>query len=171
MNVLVLNGSPRAKGNTSALVEVFRKEAERLGHTVHVVQIGKMEIRGCKNCNACRRTLNGECVQKDDLQSVLPYMRTCEVLILATPIYYYSMAGQLHCAIERMYSFERLPKLRKAALIMTAAGGGFDSAYATYRDAFLGHMGAQNLGVITSIGAESHSEAKQEEVRQLARRI
>ncbi|MCC8023829.1 MAG: NAD(P)H-dependent oxidoreductase [Clostridium sp.] len=62
MNILVLNGSPRLKGNTSALVEAFTDEAQKAGHQVSVKQIGRMDIRGCKNCDACRKTLNGDCV-------------------------------------------------------------------------------------------------------------
>ncbi len=51
-------------------------------------------------------------------------MRECEMLVIASPIYYYSLTRQTHCASERVYAFERLPKLKKAALLLTAAGGG-----------------------------------------------
>ena len=73
------------------------------------------------------------------------------MLVIASPIYYYSLSGQTHCAIERIYAFERLPKLKKAALLLTAAGGGFTSAIQTYRDAIIGHMGAKDLGIVTAL--------------------
>ena len=70
MNILVLNGSPRPHGNTAALVDAFTDEAQKAGHHVSVFQIGNKDIRGCKNCDACRATLNGNCVQKDDMQEI-----------------------------------------------------------------------------------------------------
>ena len=47
------------------------------------------------------------------MQAIYPVMRECEQLVIASPIYYYSLTGQIHCAIERIYAFERLPKLKK----------------------------------------------------------
>ncbi len=113
MNILILNGSPRPHGNTAALVDVFIDEAQKVGHQISVFQIGNKDIRGCKNCDSCHSTLNGNCVQKDDMQAIYPVMRECEQLVIASPIYYYSLTGQIHCAIERIYAFERLPKLKK----------------------------------------------------------
>ncbi|MCD8188638.1 MAG: flavodoxin family protein [Clostridiales bacterium] len=171
MNVLILNGSPRPNGSTAVLANAFAGEAAARGHQVHLVQIGNKDIRGCKNCDACRSTLNGSCVQKDDMQQILPLMRKCEALVLASPIYYYSMTGQMHCAIERIYSFERLPKLKKAALLLTAGGGGFTAAKQTYQDAIIRHMGAKDLGIVTAVGSQCRTPAKLAEVRELAKKI
>ncbi len=168
MKILVINGSPRFNGNTAAMVSAFEESANEAGHQVTVKQIGNKDIRGCKNCDACRRTLNGNCVQQDDMQKIYPFMRECEVLVIATPIYYYSMTGQTHCFIERCYAFERLPKLRKAALFLSAGAGGFTSAIQTYKDAIIGHMGAGNLGIVTSTG---DSISKLGEVRAIAKKI
>ena len=161
MNILVLNGSPRPHGNTAALVNTFADEAQKAGHHVSVFQIGNRDIRGCKNCDACRATLNGNCVQKDDMQEIYPVMRECEMLVIASPIYYYSLTGQNHCAIERIYAFERL----------TAAGGGFTSAIQTYRDAIIGHMGAKDLGIVRAVGSQSKSAATQNEIRAIVKKI
>ncbi len=107
MNILVLNGSPRPHGNTAALVGTFTDEAQKAGHHASVFQIGNGDIRGCKHCDACRATLNGNCVQKDDMQEIYPVMQEWEMLVIASPIYHYSLTGQTHCAIERIYAFER----------------------------------------------------------------
>lgn len=171
MNVLILNGSPRPRGNTAAMAAAFEEGAAAAGHRVTVKQIGNKDIRGCKNCDACRGTLNGSCVQHDDMQEIYPLMRECEALVIASPIYYYSLTGQTHCAIERIYAFERLPKLKKSALLLTAGGGGFTSAIQTYKDAFIGHMGAKDMGIVTAIGSQCKSEAKLAEVRALARKL
>lgn len=171
MNVLVINGSPRRSGNTAALAEAFADEAKKAGHNVSIKQIGSMDIRGCKNCDACRKTLNGNCVQNDDMRDIFPLMRECEVLVIASPIYYYSLTGQTHCFIERCYAFERLPKLKKAALFLTAGGGGFTSAIQTYKDAIIGHMGAKDMGIIKAVGSQAKSLAKLEEARAIAKDI
>ena len=168
MNIVVINGSPRSNGNTAAMVNAFADEAITAGHKVSVIQIGNKDIRGCKNCDACRRTLNGNCVQADDMQQIYPLLRECEMLVIASPIYYYSMTGQTHCFIERCYAFERLPKLKKAALFLSAGACGFTSAIQTYKDAIIGHMGAKNMGIVTAAGS---SVFKLGEVRAIAKKI
>ena len=164
MNILVINGSPRPNGNTSVMVSAFEEGAAKAGHKVIVKQIGNKNIRGCKNCDACRATLNGNCVQKDDMQEIYPLMRECEMLVIASPIYYYSMTGQTHCAIERMYAFERLPKLRKTALLLSAGESGFTSAIQTYEDVFIGHMGVKNMGIFTTTGNIDKSDSRLTEI-------
>ena len=171
MNVVILNGSPRIMGNTSALVKAFEEEAKKAGHDVSVARIGTKIIRGCKHCDFCRNTLNGYCVQEDDMQDVYQLLRKCEVLVIASPIYYYSLNGQTHCAIERMYAFDKLPRLKKAALILTSEGNKYDSAIQTYRDAIINHMNAEDLGMVVATGAENKTEKKLEEVRSLAQKI
>lgn len=171
MNILILNGSPRPNGNTAAMAEYFADEAKKSGHTVSLVQIGGRDIRGCKNCDACRKTLNGSCVQQDDMQELYPLMRECEMLVIASPIYYYSMTGQTHCAIERIYAFERLPKIKKAALLLSAGGGGFTSAVQTYKDAIIGHMGAKDMGIVKSAGNQARSEAVRREIKAIVNKL
>lgn len=168
MKILVINGSPRPNGNTAAMVSAFAESAAEAGHQVTVKQIGNKDIRGCKNCDACRKTLNGNCVQQDDMQDIYPLMRECEMLVIASPIYYYSMTGQTHCFIERCYAFERLPKLRKAALFLSAGACGFTSAIQTYKDAIIGHMGAKDMGIVTAAGS---SASKLSQVRAIAKKI
>lgn len=117
------------------------------------------------------KSLNGECAQKDDMCDIFPLMRECEVLVIASPIYYYSLTGQTHCFIERCYAFERLPKLKKSALFLTAGGGGFTSAIQTYRDAIINHMGARDMGIVTAAGSQASSSAKLDEIRDIARKL
>ena len=169
MNIFILNGSPRPRGNTAKMAESFAETARKAGHSVEIVPIGKMEVRGCKNCDACRATLDGHCVQKDGYQAVLPRLADCEVLVIASPIYYYSLSGQIHCAIERLYSYERLPRLKASALLVSAGGSGFEAAVQTYRAAIVSHMGARDLGIVKSAG--SVTERTLDEVRSIARKI
>lgn len=67
--------------------------------------------------------------------------------------------------------YERLSKLKKAALLLTAGGGGFSSAIQTYQDAVVRHMGARNLGIVTAVGSQCRSSEKLAEVRKLVKKI
>ena len=66
MKITVLNGSPRV-GNTSAMVDAFREGAEKGGHEVCVMHVGRMKINGCLDCEYCHTKGEGKCIQKDDM--------------------------------------------------------------------------------------------------------
>ena len=70
MNILVLNGSPRQKGNTARLVRAFEKGAAGAGHSVSVEMVSLQNIKGCLACEYCHEKKPGECVQKDDMQAL-----------------------------------------------------------------------------------------------------
>ena len=101
MNILVLNGSPRPQGNTVKMVAAFRESAEKAGHKVNIVNVCRKNIKGCLACEYCHGKGQGQCVQKDDMQEVYEYLRDTDMLILASPIYYHGISGQLKCTIDR----------------------------------------------------------------------
>lgn len=68
MEILVLNGSPRPHGNTSAMIEAFVEGAKQSGHKVSVVNVCQKKIAGCLGCEYCHTKGNGTCIQKDDMQ-------------------------------------------------------------------------------------------------------
>lgn len=97
--VLILAGSPRVGGNSDLLCDAFAKGAQEAGHKVTKIYVQKQKIAHCLACYACRGT--GTCVQKDDMQAILPQMLAADVIVLATPVYFYSMSGQLKTLIDR----------------------------------------------------------------------
>ncbi len=109
MRILVLNGSPRSKGNTKQMVEAFREGAEAAGHQVDVC---RMKINGCLACEYCHSKGNGTCIQKDDMQTIYELLKEAEMLVIASPIYYHGVSGQLKCVLDRFYSaaYPRKPK-------------------------------------------------------------
>lgn len=107
MRILVLNGSPRANGCTSAMVESFARGAREAGHTVDVVPVARMRIGGCLACESCRADSSRRCVQEDDMQKVYPLLDAADMLVLASPVYYHSFSGQMQCAINRIYALDR----------------------------------------------------------------
>ena len=103
MRILVLNGSPRPHGNTAEMVAVFKESAEEAGHEVTVIDICKKNIKGCLACEYCHGKGQGKCVQHDDMQEIYDKLRNTNMLILASPIYYHGISGQLKCAVDRFF--------------------------------------------------------------------
>ena len=100
--IIILNGSPRKNGNTSALVNEFTKGAEEAGHTVTEFFLDKMNINGCKGCFGGGKNFNSPCVQKDDMIKIYQPYRDADVVVLATPLYYWTVSGQLKTAFDRL---------------------------------------------------------------------
>lgn len=170
MKITVLNGSPR-KENTSAMVEAFATAAKEAGHTVEVLQVGKMKIGGCLACEYCHGKGNGSCAQHDDMDKVLPAYQDCDMVVFASPIYYFTMTAQMHAAIQRVYCIGKPPKAKKAALLLSSASPTpYAGAIATYND-MTAYMGIENVGIITAAGDENKSEAKLNEIRKLAQSL
>ena len=82
MRILVLNGSPRPKGNTKQMVDAFREGAESAGHRVDVIDVCKKRIAGCLACEYCHTKGNGACVQKDDMQEVYSLLGEADMLVI-----------------------------------------------------------------------------------------
>ena len=102
MNILILQASPRAKGNTAWMAEEYKNAAEAAGHNVTLVNVAHKHIAGCLACEYCHGKGNGACIQKDDMQELYPLMAEAEALVLAAPIYYFTLCAQIHAPIQRM---------------------------------------------------------------------
>ena len=148
--IVILNGSPRKNGNTSALVKSFTEGAESAGNTVTEFFLSGMDIHGCKGCF-------GGHVQKDDMDQIYPAVKEAEVVVLASPLYYWTMSGQLRTALDRLFALEEgdgnllRGNGRASALLMAAEGHGFDDAV-LYYDHLLEHLRWENLGHVLAGG-------------------
>lgn len=169
MKVLVLNGSPHPNGNTKSMVEAFRAGALSAGHQVDVMDVCRMKINGCLACEYCHTKGHGECVQKDDMAKIYQLLNEAEMLVLASPIYYHGITGQLKCALDRFYSAaypSSPPKLKKAAMILSSGDPDmYDGAMFSFQGDFLDYLKLENMGVYTAYGNENKSEAKLAELR------
>lgn len=105
-NVLILEGSPRVHGNSAILAEEFARGAREAGCEVQTINVSRKKVAGCLGCNACYRN-GGTCVQKDDMAEIREAMVAADVIVLASPIYFYSMSSQLKAVIDRTYAFYR----------------------------------------------------------------
>ena len=170
MKITVLNGSPR-KMNTTFMVDAFVKGAEEAGHTVEVIQVGKMKIAGCLGCEYCHGKGEGQCIQKDDMEKVYPAYQDCDMIVFASPIYYFGMTAQITAATQRVYALMKWPKATKAALLLSSMSPNvYDGAIGTYKG-ILGFTGIEDMGIFTAKDPENGSEALQKESYDFAKSL
>ncbi len=156
-NIVVLNGSPRKNGNTSALVQAFTEGAQSAGHTVTEFFLDKMDIHGCKGCFGGHSSRECPCVQWDDMAQIYPAVKESDVVVLATPLYYWNMSGQLRTAVDRLFALEEgdgnllRGHNRASALLMAAEGHGFEDVLLYYNH-LMGHLNWKNLGHVLAGG-------------------
>ena len=167
MKIAILNGSPR-KQNTEAMVNAFAEGAREAGHEVEILHVGKMKIAGCLGCEYCHGKGEGKCIQKDDMEKLMPAYLESDMVVFASPIYYFSMTAQLEAALQRVYCIGKPAKATKAALLLSSASGAYDAAITQYK-AFTGFTGIEDMGVCTATGEENKAEAKMAEIRAFAK--
>ena len=97
--VLIISTSPRKESNSDALAEAFAQGAREAGHSVEKVELRGKAIGFCQGCLACQKT--GRCVIHDDADAIAQQMLTADVLVFATPVYYYGMSGQMKTMLDR----------------------------------------------------------------------
>ena len=155
--IVILNGSPRRNGNTSTLVKAFTEGAGSAGHTVTEFFLDRMEIHGCKGCSGGRSSRECPCVQKDDMIQIYAAVRECDVIVMASPLYYWNMSGQLRTAVDRLFALEEgdgnllRGHDRSCALLMAAEGNGFEDVV-QYFDHLMEHLRWKNLGHVLAGG-------------------
>ena len=130
-----------------------------------------MKIAGCLACEYCHTKGEGTCIQKDALEKILPAYKEADMIVFASPIYYFTMSAQIEAAIQRVYCIGKPLKAKKAALLLTSGSPGvYDSTIAQFKG-YTAYTGIEAAGVITSNGEENGSEAKLNEVRDFAKAL
>ena len=166
MKILVLNGSPTPNGNTVALVNAFKDGAESKGHEVNVINVAHKNIKGCMACNFCERN-NGQCVQKDDMQEIYPLIQDADMIVFASPIYYFIMSGQLESVIHRFYAINAPEKAKYSALLLSSYSPNvYTGAIAQYKD-MIAYMGMSDKGIVTADNSTNKTPEKLAEARTL----
>jgi multimeric flavodoxin WrbA len=119
MNILILSGSPRKGGNTELLVDAFAKGAAK-HHHVEIVSVRDVKVNPCLGCNACFK--NGICAQKDDMAAIYKKMGQTDMLVIASPVYFYGISAQLKAIIDRFHNPIRDSfHIKKMALLLVGA--------------------------------------------------
>lgn len=162
--ILIVLGGGRARGNTAQLAEAFRRGAEEAGHRVETVSLVKEEVKGCLGCNACR--YGKPCVQKDAFNSLIPKIQGADLVVFASPLYFWTVSARLKAFIERFYCmaeedpnppfgrYEKYP-VKDCALLMTAADNffwTFEQAVSYYRFTLVRYIGFRDRGMVLAGG-------------------
>lgn len=159
--ILILSGSPRKGGNSDILCDEFARGAIEAGHEVEKIRVAEKKISYCRACYACRGT--SVCATKDDMAEVLQKMIDCDVMVLASPVYFYSIDAQLKAVIDRSVARWTEVKNKEFYYIVTAADGENEAADTTIA-CFRGYAdcveGAKEMGVIYGMGTYEKGEVK-----------
>lgn len=157
--IVILNGSPRANGNTKELIQSFTKGAEANGNSVACFDLQKMNIHGCLGCCNGGKDPQSPCVQKDDMIQIYPAYQDADILVLASPMYYWGISGQLKCAFDRLFAVAELDanytNPKKDCILLMAAEGDTESNLAPVQAFYEGlctHLGWKNLGIVYAGG-------------------
>lgn len=157
--ILVLNGSPRLKGNTAMLCDAFTAGAESSGHTVTRFDLQKLDIRGCLGCMKGGKDPASPCVQKDGMEKIYPAYREADIVVLASPLYYWGFSGQLKCAFDRLFAVAECDPnyanpVKDCALLMAAEGDTEDNwkPMLDYYESLAGFLKWHSLGKVLAGG-------------------
>lgn len=136
-NILVAVGSGIAGANTDRLADAFIAGARAAGHTVNKIFLGQGELSGCRGCGACQAENARGCVVQDRMQEAYPLFNACDTLVLASPLYFWTLSGQIKTFFDRLYAVSRedIYPHRDTALLMTAGDEGentFEHAHGYY---------------------------------------
>ena len=118
--VLILSGSPRKRGNSDTLCDEFMRGALSAGNEVEKIRVADKNISPCKGCYFCAKN-GGRCVMNDGMAEILQKIIDCDVLVLASPVYFYSVSAQLKAVIDRTVARWTEIKNKDLYYIATAA--------------------------------------------------
>ena len=153
--IIILNGAARKSGNTAKLVEAFADGAIAAGNQVKTFYLDSMDIHSCKGCLRAGRNPKSPCSQKDDMDQIYAAFEEADVIVFASPVYFWTITGTLKTAADRLYAeleclgYGRFVK--KSVLLMTADGGDYSQAVTWYRT-YERNLGWTNLGEVLGKG-------------------
>lgn len=153
--VLIVSSSPCKGGNSDTLCDQFRKGAEEAGNRVDTVRLAELKIDYCSACYACKTI--GHCVKRDDMERLLAKMRSADVIVLATPVYFCTMCAQLKTMIDRTLGGAQQSGLENKEFYFIATAADGKAAMERTIDGLRGYIeclpGAVEKGVIYGAGA------------------
>lgn len=129
MKVLIINGSPRANGNTAVALEEMSKIFQDNQIEVDYIQVGNMDIRGCIACAACHNGRDN-CVIDDIVNELAPRFKECDGMVIASPVYYANANATLIALLDRLFystSFDK--RMKVGASVAVARRGGCSATF------------------------------------------
>lgn len=164
-NIVVLAGSMRKGGNTDQLVQAFADGAEK-NNTVEIVSVADYKVNPCIGCNTCFDREGHACFQKDDMQQIYEKLKKADVLVIASPVYFYGVSAQLKAIIDRLHTPMRKEfRVKKLALILVGAAvlpELFDAIKVQY-ELVLNFFKLEDAGRVLVRGAKDKGDVKNTE--------
>ena len=161
-NIIVINSTFRKGGNSCVLAQRFVEGAEEAGNEVEAINLSELNLKFCIGCMACQKT--GKCVLNDSINGLLDKVSNADVLVFATPVYYYCMSGQLKTFLDRLNPlYPKKNKFKKVYILATAAEDDVAAMDGTIKgiqgwiDCF---DGVELAGVVYGIGVEGVGEVQ-----------
>ena len=170
MKIVVLEGSPNKNGSTHILADCFRQGAEGAGHTVELINVAHAKIHLCIGCIHCG--YEGPCVQKDEVEAIRGKILEADMMVFATPLYYYGMSAQLKTMVDRFCAFNSSiqRKHMKSALLAVAWNSDnwtFEALEAHYKT-LVRYLNLQDRGMVLGYGCGTPSMTEHSQFPQQA---
>ncbi len=160
--ILILNGAGNKNGNTAKMIAVFKEGA--CENEIHEFYLQNMNIKGCINCQCCSKKeprIIDPCFHKDDMVKIYNVYTKADVIVFASPIYWWTITGTLKTAVDRLYAIQRNwgfeATNKESVLLMTAGGNDYSIPLGWYQF-FEKILGWKNLGA--ALGINNIKEAK-----------
>ena len=151
--VLIISSTPRKGGNSDKLCDAFAEGAKEAGNKVEKVRISDLKIGYCTGCYTCQKA--GKCAIKDDAQGVIDKMMAADVIVLASPVYFYSICAQLKALIDRTVVVYPNLTNKRFYYILTMADTDrmkFDGSLAALRGFLDCYEGSKEVGMVCADG-------------------
>ena len=162
--ILIIKGSQRRYGNTSTMADAFAKGANQSGNVITEIVLKDKTIADCLGCAACQKN-GGNCVQKDDMTEVYDAMKKADVIVLASPVYFYTWTSLMKRMIDRTFAVEHILENKKFYLI--SAGAAKEEKYVkTMIESFrqyiscFGKEGGEEGGILFAYNTREPSDVK-----------
>ena len=165
--ILILTGSPRKDGNTDRLSAAFAKGAEQ-HNEVEVVAVRDYDIHPCRGCNACFTQPNNKCVQNDGMTEIYNKLSETDILVIASPVYFYGISSQLKAVIDRLHTpLRNTFHIQKLGLILVGAAKLpelFDAILTQYQ-LCLNYFHLDDVGRVFVRGANNKGDVSEEDLQ------
>lgn len=161
--IIILVGSVRKGGNTELLAKAFA-EGARQNNDVEIISLADYNINPCIGCNSCFEREGHGCFQQDDMQKIYPKLAEADVIVTASPVYFYGISAQLKALIDRLHTPMRNTfKVKKLALLLVAAATlptVFDSIKMQYQ-LILDYFKLEDAGMVLVKGVKDKGDIKE----------
>lgn len=160
--ILIISSSPRKSGNTDILCERLSEGAIESRNETETIYLREKSIGSCRACDSCKKN-GGQCIRKDDMEDILKKMLASDVIVMATPVYFYNMNAIMKNFIDRTYSRYLEIKDKEFYFMVSAADGEIKAMERTI-EGFRGFTycleGAVEKGIVYGVGAWNKGDVK-----------